>query len=263
MDIVERMKEGQKIVIGMVHCRALPGTRNYDGAMDEVIRCAVADAKALQAGGVDAIMVENGNDAPSAVKLDTAQVAALAAVAQAVSAAVSIPFGVDAAFNDCQAGIAICEAAGGQFIRCPVFVDTVVSGVGLMQPCNREAVTYRKALGALQVKILADIQVKHSYMLDPDIPIETSAAWAESRGADALIVTGSQTGEETPLEMIRRVKKAARIPVLAGSGVTAENAREQFAVLDGAIVGSYFKQDGKYQNPVDADRVAKLMEMIR
>ncbi|MEG1990984.1 MAG: BtpA/SgcQ family protein [Christensenella sp.] len=52
------------------------------------------------------------------------------------------------------------------------------------------------------------------------------------------------------------------MPVLAGSGVKAENAKEQFSILDGAIVGSFIKKDGKYANPVDEARVRCLMDAV-
>ena len=262
-DLVQRMQDGEKIVIGMVHCRALPGTRNYDGDMEKLLAAAVADAVALEQGGADAVMVENGNDAPSAEHLETAQVAALAAAARRVRDAVSIPIGVDAAFNDCKAALAVCVASGGSFIRCPVFADTVVSGAGVLGPCNREATLYRRWLGAEHVRIFADVQVKHAYLLNPNIPIEESASWAASRGADAIIVTGASTGCETPLYQVRRAKNAVKIPVLAGSGVVADNAAAQFEVLDGAIIGSFFKRDGNYANPVDPARVRRLMDRVR
>ncbi|MFV0412137.1 MAG: BtpA/SgcQ family protein [Oscillospiraceae bacterium] len=263
MNIVDRMRQGEKIIIGMVHCRALPGTQHYNGDMGAIIAAAVADAIALEQGGVDAVMVENSFDSPSAETLDTAQVAALAAIAREVRNSISLPLGVDAAFNDYKAGLAICVACGGSFIRCPVFVDTVVSGVGILSPCNRQATLYRKWLAAGSVAILADIQVKHAYMLQPEIPIEESAAWAVARGADAVIVTGASTGQQTPKEQLTRVKDAVSVPVVAGSGVDDETAAEQLAVAHGAIVGSFFMGGGYFENPVDMGRVKCLMRKVK
>lgn len=263
MNIVERMQRGKHCIIGMVHCPALPGTFKYGNDMEAIINKAVEDAIALEHGGVDAIMVENGCDAPSAEKLDIAQVAALSAVAKTVRDKVSIPIGIDATFNDYKAGIAIALAAGGSFIRCPVFVDTVVSGVGIMQPCNREAVLYRRFLGAEHIKIFADVQVKHSFMLNPNIPIEESARWAKSRGADAIIVSGSSTGMETSIEQVARVKKAVDLPVVVGSGITVKNIKTQLTVADGAIVGSAFKKNSIFENPVEVTLVKAIMDAIK
>lgn len=263
MSLIERMKRGEKIVIGMVHCPALPGTLHYQGDMEMVIRRAVADAIELEEGGVDGICVENGNDSPTGELLDGAQIAALSVAAARVRERVRLPIGIDAAFNDCQAALAVAVASGAEFIRCPVFVDTVVSGAGVLGPCNRKAVLYRQWLKAEQIAILADVQVKHAFMLNPQIPIVDSAKWAESRGADALIVTGGDTGEETSLSQVQAVKRAVKIPVVVGSGITKENVRMQFQDADGAIVGTELKRDGIYQNPVDRERVEALMREVR
>ena len=48
--------------------------------------------------------------------------------------AVQIPVGLDAAFNDCEADIAIAAMVGASFIRVPVFVDTVLFTDGIIQP---------------------------------------------------------------------------------------------------------------------------------
>lgn len=49
----------KKAVIGMVHLKALPGAPGYENSMTAVIDAALADAAALEQGGVDGVMVEN------------------------------------------------------------------------------------------------------------------------------------------------------------------------------------------------------------
>lgn len=261
--LIEQMRQGRKTVIGMVHCQALPGTLHYHGDIERIIRLAVEDARELEAGGVDGICVENGNDSPTGERLEAAQIAALGVVAAKVREQVQIPIGIDAAFNDCRAAFAVAVASGAEFIRCPVFVDTVVSGAGVLEPCNREAVLYRRWLKAEHIGILADVQVKHAFLLAPQISIVDSAKWAQSRGADVLIITGKDTGEETSLNQVQEVKRAVKLPVIVGSGIKAENVKSQFKYADGAIVGTEFKRDGIYQNPVDRERVKTLMEEVR
>lgn len=72
------------------------------------------------------MIVENMGDTPFSALLNKAQLAALTAATLAVKNAVNIPVGVDAAFNDCEANIAIAAITGASFIRVPVFVDTVI-----------------------------------------------------------------------------------------------------------------------------------------
>ena len=257
------ISNGGKTVIGMVHCKPLPTTVGFNGDYQEIIDIAVEDAKTLEKAGVDGIIVENMGDTPFSALLNKAQLAALSVAAYAVKEAVKIPVGVDAAFNDCESGFAIAGMVGADFVRVPVFVDRVLFTDGVIEPCAKKCMEYRKSLGLEHVKILADIQVKHAHMLLPNITIEQSAKDAVSNGADAIIVTGSQVGEETPIEMIERVKKVVNIPVIAGSGVNDVNIKDQLNIADGAIIGSGFKVDGKIENPISYELTKKVMDTLR
>lgn len=253
------MKEldfAQKPIIGMVHLKALPGSAGFDGDMERVYRLALEDAAMLAKGGVDAIMVENDGDQPYESKLNTAQTAALAAVASAVCAQFDLPLGISAAFNDYQAALAVARAVGAQFVRIPVFVDTVVTFCGIIQPVGPQAMKLRRSLQAGHVKILADVQVKYTKMLLGDITIEESAKQAQNCGADAVVVTGLASGNVPAIEAVKRVKTAVQVPVLVGSGIDKTNVRQQLAIADGAIVGTTFKTNGA----VDSEKVRAFMQ---
>lgn len=250
---------GSETIIGMVHCLPLPGTPGFDGDFQKILDQAVEDAITLEKAGVDMVIVENMGDTPFASKMDMEQVVALTAAATLVKQAVKIPIGIDAAFNDCKASLSIAAAIGGTFVRVPVFVDTVVFSNGMIKPCARECMYFRKQLGVSYIKVVADIQVKHSHMLLPNITIEQSAKEAADCGADAVIVTGSSIGLETPMEMIEKAKKVVKIPVLVGSGVNYNNISEQMKIADGAIIGSSLKKDGVLTNPISYELVREVM----
>jgi membrane complex biogenesis BtpA family protein len=254
----------KQFIIGMVHCLPLPGTPNYAGDMEMLSNQAVSDAITLEKAGVDAIIVENMGDTPFSITMDIAQSTALAAVAALVKRSVSIPVGIDAAMNDYKTAISVAQAIGGDFIRIPVFVDLVhYSGCGVINPCSRDAMYYKKQLGAESIKIFADIQVKHTTMMMQNVTIEDSAKAAEDCGADALIVTGSRIGDETPIEMIERVKKVVKIPVIAGSGVNPSNIKQQMQIADGAVVGSSLKKGGNISNPISFELTKELLDALR
>jgi membrane complex biogenesis BtpA family protein len=260
MKTVEEMfAAGAGTMIGMVHCLPLPGTLGFDGDYGRILEQAKQDAVTLERAGADAVIVENMGDTPFAASMDVEQVCALAAAAACVRQAVKIPVGIDAAFNDCRAALSIAAAVGGAFIRVPVFVDTVLFTDGIISPCARQCMMFRKHLRAENIRVLADIQVKHTVMLSERITPEDSARMAAECGADVILVTGSRTGEETPLDLIKRIKQTVRIPVYAASGVTADNVREQLKTADGAIVGSGFKKGGVLSNPVDYELARKLL----
>ena len=170
LDLLEK-----KSIIGMIHTLALPGTMDYCGDMTKVIDRALADLHAMQNAGVDAVIVENFCDHPAGTKLEPEQMAALTAVATVVAREATIPVGIDAAFCDPMASLAIAVAVGATFIRVPVFVDTVVTSDGIVKPCARELQRYRKLLGAESIALLCDIQTKHTFMLSSAISIEESA----------------------------------------------------------------------------------------
>ena len=251
---------GSETVIGMVHCLPLPTTAGFDGDYQKILDRAVQDAVTLEKAGVDAVIVENMGDTPFSALLNKAQMAALTAATMAVKTAVQIPVGVDAAFNDCEADIAIAAITGASFIRVPVFVDTVTDGA--IYPCAKKCMEYRKAMGKEDIKVIADVQVKHAHMMLSHITVEQSAKEAVDNGADGIIVTGTQIGEETPLDLIKRVKNVVNVPVFAGSGVKAENIKEQMQIADGAIIGSSLKEGGVLSNPISYDLVKNVLQHL-
>ncbi len=246
-------------LIGMVHLKALPGTASFNNNMSEIYDLAVKDAKKLEAGGMGAVMVENFSDMPYSINLETEQRTALAAITREVKNSINIPVGVDAALSDYKAALASAKVADADFVRIAVFVDSVDSFAGIIQPCAAEAIKYRKKIDGENIKIFADIQVKYTHMLKNSIDIIESAANAKACMADGVIVTGNKTGQETPIEIVEKVKNNVDIPVIIGSGVNPENIADQMSIADGAIIGSSLKIDGKAINSVDPNRVEILI----
>ena len=77
---------------------------------------------------------------------------------------------------------------------------------------------------------------------------------------DAIVVTGAGTGISTDLDKIKNFRAIlGDFPLIVGAGMTAETAQEQLTFSDGAIVGSYFKEFGEAEYPVDETRVKEFM----
>lgn len=238
-------------LIGMVHCLPLPGTLGFKNNLEEVIYQAVEDAIKLEEAGFDAIMVENMGDAPFQTFMEVEQIAALTTIATLIRQKVKVPLGIDCAFSDYKASLAIAKAVGASFVRIPVFTDTVIYANGIITPCARDAVMYRKKLQAEDILILADIQVKHTYMLNPQISLEASAHEAEAAGADVIVVTGASTGQAADATLIKSMRKVVKVPLIVGSGVNKQNVKEQLAHANGAVIGSSLKEGGVLSKPVD------------
>lgn len=261
-----RLWELNKPIIGMVHLPPLPGSPGYEGtSLEKIVAFALREAQALREGGVDAILVENFHDYPYSIgKVPTPTLIAMAVVAHRVREAMDIPVGVNVLFNDTEDELYLAWCLKLDFIRVEGFVDLLLSDMGPLLPMAPELMRLRRSIGAEDVGILADVQGKYTHALPARDVADSARDALERGGADAVILTGTRTGEAAPLEIVRRLKEG--IPgakVLLGSGVTPESVYELLTVADGAIVGSYFKREGHVSNPVDSKRVSKLMSAVR
>lgn len=252
-------------LIGMVHLQPLPGSPRWAGSMDRVTEAALADARALVEGGIDALLVENYGDVPfTPGRVEPATVAAMSAVAHEIRRVLpAVPLGINVLKNDGRAALAVATAVGAAFIRVNVHAGAVVADQGVVQSDAYALLRDRRLLSA-DVLLLADVQGKHAVPLAP-VDIEHEARDLVHRGlADALVVTGQATGEATAMADVKRVRGAVRdVPVLVGSGVTPETAPELLSIADALIVGTFVKRDGDVGKPVDPARVRRLVDAVR
>ena len=208
-------------------------------------------------------MVENFFDAPFAKSsVPPVTVAAMTAAVLAVREAARISVGVNVLRNDVVAAISIAHVCGAQFVRCNVYVGAAVADQGVIEGAAREAVLCRRDLGA-SVQLWADVGVKHAKPLANSV-LTNDARDAVERGlADAIIVSGAATGSPPDLHSVRDVKSVVRnSPVLIGSGLSRENAKDLLREADGAIVGTSVKLNNRVDAPVDPVRVAALVRAI-
>jgi len=259
-------------LVGVVHLPPLPGSAgaplDAGAAIEAALVRAMADAQALEAGGIDALIVENFGDAPFyGGAVPPATVAALARACAAVRAAVKVPVGVNVLRNDALAAISIAAACGLDFIRVNVHAGAMVTDQGVIEGRAAETLAERRRLGADRVAIWADVLVKHAAPLagDRDTLLPQLAEDTFRRGrADALLVSGAGTGKGTSLADVSVVRRAVpEAPVVVGSGVTLETVRATLEVAHAAIVGTWTKVDGRVDRPVDRERVKALVAEAR
>jgi membrane complex biogenesis BtpA family protein len=247
----------------VVHLPPLPGSPRYGGSVGAVLDAALRDATALLDGGMDGLLVENFGDLPFLEEAAGPEVPAVTAVVLAeLRRLTDRPLGVNVLRNDARAALAAAAAARAEFVRVNVHTHAALTDQGVVRGRAGETLRYRAALGA-DVRILADVAVKHAAPL-ADLPLEQLARETAERGmADALIVTGPSTGEAPLPDDARRARESVAIPVLVGSGLTPSNAGELLPLSDGAIVGSVLRRDGRAGEPVEPERVARLVEAAR
>ncbi len=260
----------EKPIIGMVHLRPLPGSPMYDKkkmSMQQLIDTAASEALLLEQGGVDGLQIENIWDYPYVKGQDIGPetVAAMAAAAMCVKQAVKIPMGVNCHLNGGQEALAIAIATGARWIRVFEWVNAYVSHAGILEGVGGKLARYRTALDARDdVMFLCDVNVKHgSHFMISDRSLSEQANDAVTEGAEALIVTGFETGIAPTPEKVSEFSSSVDVPVLLGSGTTTENVQELLKHSDGAIVGSYFKENNNWKEPVSLERTKKFMDAVR
>ncbi len=233
--------------------------------MRDIYAAAVADARALANGGIDGIVIENASDMPfpRPENIGPETVAALTAACLEVRAAVDIPIGIACVANGVIPALAVAKAAGAVWVRANQWVNAYIANEGFLNGPAPEAMRYRSAIGAADVRIFADVHVKFgAHAITADRGIAEQATDAEWFDADVLIATGTRTGSPTEPREVEEVRRGTTLPVIVGSGVDPDQVPSLFAVADGAIVGQWLKEGGLWWNPVDPARVERLVAAV-
>lgn len=235
--------------------------------MEAVCLRAEQEAAALATGGVNGIIVENFFDAPFVKnRVDVATACAMALVIKRISSICELPIGVNVLRNDGFSALAIAATCGAQFIRINILTGAMVTDQGVIEGEAHELHKYRRQLLAHKnVKIFADVMVKHATPLGSESDIRLMAKDTVARGlADAIIISGTATGSAPQIEDLNKVRDAVHdTPIFIGSGTSNENVDSLLSVADGVIVASSLKRQGVLENPVDVDRVRTLVKSIK
>lgn len=255
----------RKPVVGVIHVGALPGTPASSLGVDGLTELAVREAAAYRDGGVDGLMVENMHDVPYLRgRVGPEVVASMAVVARAVKSEARLPVGVQILAGANVEALAVAHAAGLDYVRVEAYAFAHVADEGLIQSSAAELLRFRRQIGAEGVRVWADVKKKHSsHAITADVSLGETCAAVEFMRADAVIVSGSATGEPPRAADVSEAGSHCRIPVLLGSGVSPENVAEFYEAADGFIVGSYFKEGGLWSNAVEPARVRRMVEAVR
>ena len=254
-----------KPIIGMIHVGALPGTPANAARLQDIVDRAVREAEVYRDAGIDGLMVENMHDTPYLRgRVGPEIVAAMTLVAHAVREASRLPCGIQILAAANLEALAVAHTAQLDFIRVEGFAFAHVADEGVIQSCAAELLRYRRTLGAGGVQIWADVKKKHSaHAITADVGIGATAHAVEFMRGDAVIVTGSVTGDAPLTEDVRAAKRATRLPVLLGSGLSEKNIGAFLPEADGFIVGSEFKAGGHWSGRVDGKRVRRFLAAAR
>jgi len=262
---LERLFNVDKPVIAMVHLRPLPGSPHYNisDTMEDLVRVALKDAKALENGGVDGILVSNESDIPYLFRVGPETVASMTYISSRIKEEVSIPVGIDVLWGDARAALAIAKVIGSRFIR-TLLSGVYASDLGLINTEGAKVMRYRKFIGAEDVKIFIYLNPEFASSLSPR-PLSIIAKtlrWL--RMADAYCVSGPMPGMPPDIEEIKRIKnEVPDVPVIANTGMNKENVAKYLEYVDGVIVGTALKVGNITLNPVDEEKVKEFMKVVK
>lgn len=254
----------EKPIIAMCHFRALPGDPYYDAekGMDWVMEMARKDLQGLQEGGVDAVMFSNEFSLPYLTSVKTVTTATMARMIGELKSEIKVPFGVNVLWDPI-ASIDLAAATGAVFIR-EIMSGVYASDFGLWNTNAGEVARHKHEVFREDLKLFFNIVPEAAkYLADRDIA-EIAKTTVFNHHPDALCVSGLTAGSETDSQVLCKVKSV--VPdtvVLCNTGCRPENIERQLKYADGAVVGTTFKVDGKFENFVDTKRVKAFMDIVK
>ncbi len=249
----------------MIAVPPLPGAPLYQGDDKKIVESVLSDLRHYQAAGADALILENSHDLPYIKPpLPQAAVDLMTEIASLVRSEFSGPIGIQLLEAANESALDVAHASGLDFLRVEGYVFAHVGGAGLIEGCAGKLLRRRKELACEHIKIFADVKKKHcSHALTGDLEITDEVKQAEFFLVDGIIVTGARTTEPPDPGELRRVREAAHVPVVIGSGMTPENIANYLQIADGFIVGSTFRRNGDFLLELDPARLEKFTKAFR
>jgi membrane complex biogenesis BtpA family protein len=250
----------KNVIIGAIHLPPLLGYPDFPG-FSVALKNAISDLRALERGGVDAIIIENNYDIPHYELVPSSVAVSMAYLGEEIKKQTKLPVGVSVLWNDYRAALSVAKLIGARFIRVPVFVDKVKTNYGIVEGNAKDVVAYRKKLKAEDIALYTDIHVKHAKLLS-NHTLTQSAKLAIGRGSDALIITGKWTGDAPDLEELKTLRNVVgKFPILCGSGVDSGNVQALFRYANGAIVSTSLKQGSKKRKEINVKPYTSRLDL--
>jgi membrane complex biogenesis BtpA family protein len=254
----------KKPIIAMCHLQAMPGDPHYDagGGMKKVLDAAAQDMEKLQEGGVDGIMFSNEFSLPYLTRVPASTTTAMADIIGELKRSIKVPFGVNVLWDPI-ASIDLAAATGAAFIR-EIMSGVYASDFGIWNTNSGEIARHKASLGCKELKLLYNIVPEAAkYLADRAIEDIAKSTVFNCR-PDALCVSGLTAGAETDFQILLRVKNAVPNTIIfSNTGCNIDNIETQLKYADGAVVGTTFKAEGKFENTVDKGRVKAFMDKVK
>ncbi len=243
-----------KPILAMLHLNGGTQERIHEQAKEEI--------KVLFDNGVDAVLVEDYFGTASDVEW---------ALDHLYSNYSDHVYGVNL-LGDPERGFKLAKQYGAAFLQ----IDSVCGHLrpGSKMKGHDKPDLYDKTCDGDFAERLAELRAEYPLFLLGGVrfkyqPVRSGRTTAEDlklgkERCDAVVVTGAGTGISTDMDKIQEFRDVlGDFPLFVGAGMTLETCREQLGIADGAIVGSWFKENGKTEAPVDPVRVKQFMDIVK
>lgn len=265
----EEMFKVKKPIIAMLHLDPLPGDPRYryGDCMAAVTAHAREDLRALQEGGVDGILFSNEFSLPYQRHMSFVTPAAMARVIGELKSEITVPYGVDC-ISDGLATIELAAAVDARFVR-GTFCGVYVGDGGLYDNDFSALLRRRAALHLDELRMLYFINPESDRNLDTRPLADIASSTIFKAHPDGLCISANAAGMDVDEALMAAVKeKNPEVAVLCNTGCRPDTIERKLSVSDAAVVGTYFKENGRLEDAdlrnvrVQADRVKAFMEVV-
>ena len=233
----------KKPILAMIHC---------SGQQDRVVDRALEEIRILKEEGVDGIIVENYHG----------DIRDVQKILHEIQPDIRYPekkdmiIGINILPNEYHRAIPMANTYGADFVQ----LDHVAGIYQRNTALTVEGYTICRNLFP-DVKVLGGVWPKYYEPIKGSV-LEDDIKEGMNR-ADAIVVTGTGTGQVTPLDKIKQFRSImGKYPLIIGAGLTPSNVSEQLIFADGVIVGSCLKPYGRTQEMIKRDLVKEFMDEV-
>lgn len=221
----------EKPILGMIH---LSGVYPVQQALEEIV--------IYENAGVNGAIVENYHGGLDEV----------IEVLQAIPLSTKIDIGINILPNEFATAFELADKYGATFIQLD-FISGRYLGLVSKELDLEKYMIYR--LRYPNIKVLGGVWPKY---YTPLSNLEEDLVEAQKR-CDAIVVTGSGTGKETPLGKIKSFRQSiGDFPLIIGAGLNQDNLHH-IEYADGAIVGSAFKRNNNTNQKITEELVINFI----
>ncbi len=232
-------------------------------AKANAVKWTLDQLKIAEEGGIQGLLIEfRGGDIMTPKMTKEKYQHMVDVMKEVMERPTKVVIGVEILWHFPQETLKLAKDTGARFVRIDFFSDNVIAD-GKPVPINPEALLkYKKKIGAQDVYLLTDIQVKYSDMVDKTITVQQSAETAIKKGSQGVIITAEKSGSSPSVERVSLAKAGLSngIPLVIGSGFSKEVAKDLIPLVDAVIVGTSISV--KTGGPLVAEKVKELVETV-